>query len=230
MKWMEKYSGVAISRRLEAGFGAIVLTDGKRDSRWRGNDDVRCRGYSMIELAIVLAVAGVVIGGVWLAVSGGNAKAKTIEAVGQIVILNKNIRGFYQKQACVAVTGDVTPVMLGANPPVIPREMILGGGAVSPWAQAFQVRGIGAAGCGTADSFRYVLQYQNLPPDACIALVMKVTGPGEVARGLSSAAINGTPVPALPPLLAAISGNAAGTCGENATATVDFTYNVRTGE
>ncbi len=201
-----------------------------RTSRLRGNGGIGKRGFSVLELAIVLAVAGVVISGVWTAISSGSAKAKTIQAVGQIIILNKNIRGFYQNQACIAASGDLTPALLAANPSAIMREMILGAGAVSPWSQPFQVRRIGAAGCGTVDAFRYVLQYQNLPPDACITLVMQVTGPSEAARGLVGAAINGVAVPALPPNVTGISGVGAGQCAENATALVEFTYNARVGE
>ncbi|MGB4102271.1 MAG: prepilin-type N-terminal cleavage/methylation domain-containing protein [Alphaproteobacteria bacterium] len=191
----------------------------------------RQQGFSLVELAIVLAVAGVVIGGVWAAVSSGSAKAKVVLATEQVIVLNKNIRGFYQRQACIAVIGDVTPALLAANPSAIPRDMILGGGAVSPWGQPFQVRrDLGAAGCGTNDAFRYVLQYQNLPPDACIGLVAKVTGPGELSRGLTRAAINGVALTALPPNVTAISGTAAGQCAENPTALVEFTYNLRAGE
>lgn len=190
------------------------------------------RGFSILELAIVLAVAGAIFGGVWAGISSAGSKGKTVQAIEQIIILNKNIRGFYQNQACIAATGDLTAGLLAANnPPVIPREMQLGGAAVSPWLQPFVVRRFGAAGCGAAAAFQYTLEYQNLPPDACIALVMKVTRAGELSRGLVSVAINNAaPLTALPPTVAAISGNAVGTCGENATALVDFTYNLRMGD
>lgn len=186
-------------------------------------------GFSIVELAIVLGVAGVVMGGVWVTIQKGSIQARTKQAVMQIITLNRNIRNFYQKQACIAATGDRTADLMppNANPTVIPRDMLVAGGAVHPWDQPFFVLRVGAAGCGAAGSFQYTLRYQGLPPDVCIAFVTRAASPGESARGLAGASINAVALATLPPNPTAITGNAAGQCGQNATATVDFLYNLR---
>ncbi len=190
----------------------------------------RTGGFSLIELAIVVGVAGAILGGVWAAIQSGNARAKVAQSISQVLVLNKNIRSFYQKQACIAVAGDLTPALLAAVPPVIPRDMIRAGAVIHPWEQPFSVRGNGAAGCGTMGSFQFMLRYQNLPQDACIELVLKLTAPGETARGLVGASINATALTSLPPNPAVVMGTAAGSCGQAATATVDLIYNLRSVE
>jgi hypothetical protein len=180
------------------------------------------RGYSMVELAVVLGVMGLILGGVWALVSRLQQTAKTHLTVAQIVLINKNIRSYYQTRPCM-LAGDQTVVpLLTATPPVFPREMVRGAAVVHQWNGTVQALG-GAAAC----NYAFTLQFNGLPPDICVELLPLLTAAGEVSRGLQAATLNAVPLGALPPNPSTIIGTAAGRCGENATAQVALTYKLR---
>ena len=100
--------------------------------------------------------------------------------------------------------------------------MVTGGGLVDAWGGAVQLQG--GAACG----YLYTIDFQALTPDICGQLVPQLAAPGEAARGLTQVVINGAaPLTTLPPNPSAIIGTAAGQCGQNATADVQFTYKLR---
>ncbi|MEJ0061694.1 MAG: type 4 pilus major pilin [Alphaproteobacteria bacterium] len=191
-----------------------------------------CAGVTLIELAIVFGVAGVILGGVWLVIVSTRDSVKLQQTGEQLLVINKNIRTYYQERPCIAATGDLTATLTAINPPLIPREMLQANNISSPWGTAVTVTrgtvaGTGAAGCDAPEAFQYTVDYLNLPPAACAALVLKATAPGEISRGLAAASINDAPITALPPNPTAIIGTAAGQCSENATAKVRFGYRLR---
>jgi len=190
----------------------------------------RQAGFSLIELAIVLGVVGVVMGGIWVVVGKVQQMARVKQTVEQVITLKKNVRDYYQSRACIPGDGVQTAALIGATPPVFPREMLdtVAGAAFDAWNGNVTVESsvIAVGAC----TFLYTLTFTTLPPDICAQLVPQLTAAGEAARGLTSAAINGVALTALPPNPTAIIGNANGQCGQNATARVALTYKLRMAE
>lgn len=186
----------------------------------------RCkRGFSMVEMAIVLGVVGLVMGGVWTLAVKVQQTARVKQAVEQVITINKNIRNYYQTQACIP-NGDQTATLTTVpGQPIFPREMLSGGGVVDLWNGGVQVLGANA-GC----DYVFRLSYLALPAETCAELVPKLTASGEAARGLVAASINGTPLQALPPNPSAIIGAGAGQCNAAATAAVTLDYKLRISE
>lgn len=185
----------------------------------------RCRrGFSMVEMAIVLGVVGLVMGGVWTLAVKVQQTARVKQAVEQVITINKNIRNYYQTQACIP-NGDQTATLLGLGQNIFPREMLSGGGVVDLWNGGVQVLGVNP-GC----DYVFQLSYLALPAETCAELVPKLTAAGEASRGLIRVAINGTALQALPPNPTAIIGTGAGQCNAAATAAVTLNYKLRVSE
>lgn len=180
------------------------------------------RGFSLIEMAIVLGVVGLVMGGVWVVVVHVQEAARLKQMAEQLIVINKNVRSYYQTQACIA-NGDQTGALLGLGQTIFPREMVSGGAVNHAWNGAVQVSGTNG-GC----DYLFTVTLTGVPPTTCVPLVPQLAAAGEASRGLVSVSINGAvPLTALPPNPTAINGNAAGQCAENATATIALTYKLR---
>lgn len=182
-----------------------------------------CQGFNLIEMAIVLGVVGLVMGGVWTVVQKVQQTTHLRQASEQVIAINKNVRTYYQVRSCIP-NGDQTGTLTAATvvPPVFPREMLAAGGVVHPWNG-----GVTVSGANVGCDYQYTLTLAGLPGGTCVELVPQLTGASEPSRGLISAAINGVPLAALPPNPTAIAGTAAGQCNENATAVVALTYKLR---
>lgn len=184
----------------------------------------RARGFSIIELAIVLGVVGLVMGGVWVLAGKVRQTAKLQQTVEQVVAIAKNVRSFYQTRSCIG-NGTQMPVLTAANPPVFPREMLAGAAAVDLWDGAVVVGGADGA-CG----YLFSITFAALPTATCVELVPRLTA-GEAARGLRQALINGEAVEALPPNPGALFGDGTARCDtSNATARVELIYTLRLSE
>lgn len=186
---------------------------------------VRQRGYSLVELAIVLGVVGLVSGGIWVLASRLQEMGRVRLTQQQMIVLHKNIRGYYQTRACVQA-GDQTAILRTATVQVFPREMISGAAVVDQWGGGVSVFG----GLGPVACYSFTVQFDALSPAVCAELVPQLTAPGEISRGLQSASINGVVLTNLPPNPTDIVGTAAGQCNQNATATVALTYQLRSAE
>lgn len=186
---------------------------------------VHQRGYSLVELAIVLGVVGLVSGGIWALASRLQEMGRMRLTQQQLIVLNKNIRGYYQTRSCVPA-GDQTNTLRTATVPIFPREMISGATVVDQWNGGVSVLG----GLGPVACYSFTVRFNAMPAAVCTELVPQLTAPGEISRGLQSASINSVALTNLPPNPTAIAGAAAGQCNENATATVALTYQLRSGE
>lgn len=176
----------------------------------------------MVEMAIVLGVVGLVMGGVWTLAVKVQQTARVKQAVEQVIALNKNIRNYYQTQACIP-NGNQTATLLGLGQPIFPREMLSGGGVVDLWNGGVQVLGANA-GC----DYVFRLSYLALPAETCAELVPKLTAAGEASRGLIAVTINGgAPLANLPPNPSDIIGTGAAQCNAAATAAVTLDYKLR---
>jgi prepilin-type N-terminal cleavage/methylation domain-containing protein len=191
----------------------------------------RCprRGFTLIEAAIVLAVIGTILGGVWIYAQRANEAARLEQAVGQLAIVLKNIRSYYLSYANIA-NSDVTSTLADAD--VFPAEMIRAGSSPTlvdhPWGPtrpngtALAAGGVGISG---SNSYFFILTYRGLSTADCIKFATRATA-GGTATGLTAISVNGTASTALP----ATVGYATPLCSTNGTTTgtdVALTYRLR---
>lgn len=132
----------------------------------------RNKGFTMTELAIVLAVAGIFLGGVWVAGSVVTQNMRVGDTVGQMITIVRNVRTLYASQSRFtgAAGSDITTAMVNAE--VFPPQMVENGTPRTAWKTSVQL----LVGAGQ-DRFR--LQYNgDLPIDVCRGIVGRAVGKG----------------------------------------------------
>lgn len=160
-------------------------------------------GYTLTEMSIVLAVAGLIMAGIWGIASVVREKIRREQAIDQIITVVQKTREYYLGRGDIAGAGDATDALIRVN--VIPQEMVSNRSvpppplfmAQNPWFGAFTVDDNVAGdppGGARWQSFR--ITTQNLDYGQCVEVVTRVTGPsgpsGLMGNGTS---MNGTATP-----------------------------------
>ena len=100
------------------------------------------RGFTLTEMAIVLGVVGIVLGGIWAASSSVNDKQKANKAAQEVAIITQNMRQYYSaKNSFPAGTLTASAMAAGLFPP----DMIVNGVTVNPWGTVSAVAGSSGA-------------------------------------------------------------------------------------
>jgi prepilin-type N-terminal cleavage/methylation domain-containing protein len=168
------------------------------------------RGFSLVELSIVMAVAGVVLSAAWVAGNAMKEEARVKATIENERILVQNVRSFFVGRAGVQASGSAlssacfSSCMVRKN--LVPRDLIrtvstddsdcAGGGSCvgkmdHPWQSSLQATNGGivlAVASATAQEF--TVEFTKLPQKACANLSMKLGDPTAVS-GLKSLSING---------------------------------------
>ena len=170
-------------------------------ARKLGNN--RKRGLTLMEVAMVLAIVGIVIAAALLYYNSANTARQTSSALGQLAQVQTSVRSLYAGQANYA--GVTTAVL--ADSEALPSSMI--SGATIRHAFNGPVTIASAPAAGGANS-GFSVQFANVPQDACKQMLTK-----DLGRGVFSAGVGGNVAvqPNLPYTL------------PNATAACTATYN-----
>jgi len=146
----------------------------------RMQSTLRRRGFTLTELAIVLGVVGIIIGGIWSAAGNTNEARKESDALTELQIILQNMNNLFQGRTLSNCVGtNLTSCMITAQ--VIPSNYV---DAAAPTTadhpgskQKFMIFQIGANGTKT---FR--LSLYQVPYQACMNIMMQVTNcqPGQV--------------------------------------------------
>ncbi|NTU76216.1 MAG: alpha/beta fold hydrolase, partial [Alphaproteobacteria bacterium] len=180
-------------------------TEPKRNARRR-------RGFSLTELAIVLCVAGMIVGGIWAAASYVTERVRRSQAADQVMIVVGNIRSLSQGRANISGSFDALTNSL-INNGAIPNDMILNHAAAPPlranhpWGAvgvdgtALAAGGFAVGGNSVADPTlqTFIVEFRGLNLGACMDLAARVSGTSGPS-GLTGVTINGTAMtlPVLP--------------------------------
>lgn len=145
---------------------------------------LRQRGLTLIEAAVVLGLASLVIAGVMVFYQSASVGAKTTEALGELASLQQAIRTVYSGQP----TYDGLSAEALAATRSIPGKMVVGTGPSTTLRHAFNgqvsVQAETIAG-GTANN-GFSIQFEGLPSEACSRMATM-----DLGTGLFNMQING---------------------------------------
>ncbi len=141
----------------------------------------RKRGLTLMEVAMVLAIIGIVIAAALLYYNSANTARQTTAALGQLAQIQTSVRSLYSGQA--NYTG-VNAANL-ASSQALPSSMISGTTIRHAFNGNVTIAATNTPGGGTASGF--TVTFANVPQDACKQMLTK-----DLGRGLYSAGV-GTP-------------------------------------
>lgn len=146
------------------------------------------RGFTLIEIAIVLTIVGLVIGGIWLAASTVLNNNRIAEASRQVLQIVQNTKNLFTTQTGNAPAAGFTHVA-GIAAGVFPAGSVITQGAAQITKHPFStgnVNSITMAGVGNQVTLNYGV---GAPPaatalsqDACIAIATTVATPANFQR------------------------------------------------
>ncbi len=171
-----------------------------------GNKRRQRRGFSLLEMAIVLGIIGVVLASLWGVISIVHETIKRDEATRQIEMAVQNVRAFYLGKGTVATPAgsgtfsNLTDYLLRQG--VLPQDMIRDRAATTLRADNSWGSGgpSGSIGDGTfavdntdvATSYdRFRIELRGLSFSACVALLSRLSGESG-PKGLLYVEVNGT--------------------------------------
>ena len=159
----------------------------------------RQRGVTMIELAIVLGVAGILIGGIWVAASAAYDAQRVNQTVDQVRQIVENVRGRYTTAAQIPQQSYTALTQTMASSDLFPAETWVAPGGdpancaaaapcyfIHPWSSdgAGSVCGGGTYCVGSIGNLLVVMQgntnsafvllLRKLPQAACIHIAAKL--------------------------------------------------------
>ncbi|GJD90736.1 Major structural subunit of bundle-forming pilus [Methylobacterium hispanicum] len=179
----------------------------------------RRRGLTLIETAMVLALAAVFLAGVMLFFQNASVGSKTNEATSQLAAIQQAIRTVYAGQASyITSTGTMEQALIATRS--VPAKMVTADGAGLRHAFNGPVL-LGA----TADGANFQVVFNGLPSDACSKMLtmdfgrglLTVSGSSSVQSLGGSGGSSGSTGPMNPV-------EAGQACGNNNTSSIAWTF------
>ena len=138
----------------------------------------RRRGFSLVEIAMVLAIGALVVAGVMMYFNNANVSAKTNEAMSQLSSIQETVRTLYQGQS--DYSGIDTATL--ASSQLVPNKYKKGTNALrSPFGADITI----ATGAGNN---QFAVTYAKVPDLACQRMVTADLGTGVVSLTIGSGA------------------------------------------
>ena len=121
------------------------------------------RGFTLVEVAIVLTIVGLVIGGIWLAASTVSNNQKKTALATDVLQIAQNIRNLYGNQSVTTGLDNAAAIAAGA----IPANLVTGTGTArnvfNSTADSTTIAAVGTT--------QFSIQMVGIPRDACIELL-----------------------------------------------------------
>lgn len=147
------------------------------------------RGFNLIEIAIVLAVIGLVIGGIYVAASSVTDNQRKQKAQAQLLTIVQNMRSAYANQIW-STTAPTAAVLYNAR--IMPADVVPDStSAPTAFTGAF-----GAVSITAPSTTDFGVAMAGVPKGACIDLISKNFGTVQQASqiGLTTITVGGTAV------------------------------------
>lgn len=148
---------------------------------------LRQRGLTLIEAAMVLAIATLVVAGIMIFFQSASINNKTNEAMAELNNLQSSVRSVYAGQSTYA--GLTANNLIAAR--TVPSKMISGVGAAATLRHAFNGAATIAAASVPSGSLNnaFTITFSNIPQEACSKM-----GLFDLGNGLALSTINGDPI------------------------------------
>jgi hypothetical protein len=167
------------------------------------------RAFSLVETAIVLGVAGLVLGGLWMAISTVRERARLSQTVTDVAFVVQGVKDFYRNSVAVAdASGNMDEARVthfiierGLVPPELLRSRSLIGGyyladhpAVDPaWRTANPTKGSFAVWTlDEGSDYAFFVTLRGVSRASCMILAAKLTGGGEGLSAPMDTEVSGT--------------------------------------
>ena len=142
----------------------------------------KVRGFTLTEIAIVLGIIGLILGGVWVAATEVRDASRCNQAVQDISTMAANMRSTFSATNAFSLSGKQTPNMITAG--VIPNDLLgtTAGSTKNAWNGAVDIY---------LNNTNFTIQYSNIPVTVCNQIASQVAniGTGDAPTDLL---INGT--------------------------------------
>jgi prepilin-type N-terminal cleavage/methylation domain-containing protein len=129
-------------------------------------------GFTLIELAITVAITGLVIGGIWFAAANVFESNRVRDASRQLVYISEKMRTLVGQRGVPTSASNPALTLALCNLGVFPAEMIrtctVGGtlNLTHPWDAQVTIE-------AATSSSRYYVRYEAMPESSCINLAVK---------------------------------------------------------
>jgi prepilin-type N-terminal cleavage/methylation domain-containing protein len=164
-------------------------------------------GFSLVELAIVLAIIGVMIGGLWTIFGQTSESTNQHQLAQDITAVVSNVRSAYANRVSISGTTQTIMTNLENMKTIFPGDMAKPGGKPSsPWGGAFNVCAWNAAcasaavcicdltaGAPVITSPLFAVDVQNLSRASCDTAATRDSN-ASMPAGLVDVYVNGTSV------------------------------------
>lgn len=141
---------------------------------------IKRRGFSLVEAAIVLAVVGLVLGGIWVAAAAMYENYKVNKTVQDIFFIASNIQNSISiKDANTLLSLTSINSLLIASK-AVPSDWIKNENLETPYGTNFKVLSIPDGGFGMPARFNMVLY--NIKKSSCIGLLTRISADAYMAR------------------------------------------------
>lgn len=127
-------------------------------------------GFSLIEAAIVLAIIGFVIGGIWVAAAKVNEERLITKTISDIILIVKNVQALVSRSTADTI-GDTSINTTIRNAGGFPADWIYGSLIRDPFGGAINVRSIPSA----INAARFDFTITAVPQATCFRLLAAIS-------------------------------------------------------
>jgi len=145
----------------------------------------RSGGFTLVELAMVLAIIGLILAGIMMAFTGASTGQKTADATSELGMLQQVVRSLYAGQPDYTGLSGVVVAQSGQMPKKWVAGTIAaptGTGLSSPFTAPVTI----APATNTVANDVFTIKYTNLPSTACSRMATM-----DLGTGLLSVVVNG---------------------------------------
>jgi len=129
------------------------------------------RAFSLVESAIVLAVIGLIVAGIWAAYASLNEQQKVTATITQVFTIAKGLQGRISAANALSLSNATSITSFAVNSGSIPQDMISGNSIRSLYGTAVTLTVFNA----TPAAPRFDIYLAAIPRTACIKLVAQIT-------------------------------------------------------
>lgn len=126
----------------------------------------------MVEIAIVLAIVGLILGAIWVAAASVFSNNRITQATQDIMTMANNMRSTFEAASTFSSSGDQTANMITAG--IVPRDLIdsTGTAAKNEWNGAVKIY------LSTPDNRHFRISYYGTPASVCFGIASQLANLG----------------------------------------------------